>query len=128
MYHTAIMRPALSEKARNVICNTMILLVTDLIYVKTSRFLEKIRALVEPSNKILVALVDGFSGGSGALSLRDEATPIIKGSIEQIVERIQGTGCNPIQVVALNQSALLPAIAVSSLLGLPIRSGIIRFL
>jgi hypothetical protein len=104
----------------------MILLVTDLVYPKTSRFIDKVRTLVGPSDQIVVAVAEGFPGVSVELPAKHNAVPVIKGPISCITEQVKAFRCSEIQVVALNQSALLPAMAISNLLGLPIRGGIIE--
>jgi ATP-grasp domain len=108
----------------------LVVLVTDRIYVKTRRHLEKIRDCAGEQSSISLACVSGFPDGIDIESVRDLVSEVIDGCVQsladQIRERISSSEGRPVSVLALNQSSILPAIAIRRLLGLPSRQGFIE--
>ncbi|HLG55529.1 MAG TPA: ATP-grasp domain-containing protein [Vicinamibacterales bacterium] len=102
----------------------MIVLVTDRIYVKTRRLLAKL-VRAGDSAPIVLARVSGFPDGLPIDELRSLVSQTLDGSVEEIANQI-GMVCGArdlVRIVALNESAILPALALQRLLGLPERTG-----
>ncbi len=106
-----------------------VVLVTDRIYAKTRRHLEKIRTCIGERASVSLACVSGFPDGLNIESVRDLVSNIIDGSVECLAKQICpciDADDRPLSVLALNQSSILPAIALRRLLGLSRRSGFIE--
>lgn len=104
-------------------------LVTDQIYLKTLRHLEKVKTCLTEQDRLFLARVRGFSEGLDAGILRDLNIGVQDGSVREIADAVLRSGeATPAStlVLALNQSAVLPAIALGRLLDLPVRSGYVE--
>src|SRR5271156_1893544 len=106
-----------------------IVLVTDRIYSKTRRHLKKIRKCIGEHASLSLACVSGFPRGLNIESVEDLVSDVIDGCVtrlaDQIRLRIDSEDRLP-SVLALNQSSILPALAVQRSLGLPLRNGFIE--
>ena len=109
----------------------LVVLVTDQIYVKTRRYLQKIKDCLDGHTSLCLAHVEGFSKGLSYASVRKFVTEqhVIYGTIEYLAERIlqlARSESSELFVLALNQSSILPAMALRQLLHLPLRPGFIE--
>ena len=107
-----------------------VFLVSDQIYVKTQRYVEKLRQFLNDGDSLRVAIVQGFSGEKiNKESSRKLGVDIITGDIGVLVDQIRAL-CKPshatLFLVALNQSGVLPTIALLRELGLPFRRGFVE--
>jgi hypothetical protein len=106
-----------------------VVLITDKIYVKTRRYLEKIRRLVGAERRVILAGISGFPRGLEIQTVRDLVSSVIEGSVDRLAHHLRALSSSDgqaVSIVALNQSALLPAIAVQRLIGAPPRPGIVE--
>jgi len=100
----------------------VIVIVTDKIYPKTARLIQKVRELATGGERIALATIGQENRQANVLSEKIDA--IFIGNIGQLVEGILAEAVKDIHVVALNESALLPALALARALGLPSRPGV----
>jgi hypothetical protein len=108
-----------------------VLLVTDAIYPKTKRHIEKIRTLIG-SDRLFVLLIR--DKGDFCLRMHCGCLGDLDVSIEEVdsIESLHRflasdpTLADEIAVLALNQSALLPGLAVSAVLRRSLRPGILE--
>lgn len=106
----------------------LVILVTDRIYAKTRRHLTKVRECIGERAPVSLARVSGFPDGLDIEFVRDLVSDVMDGCV-QIADRILlsiDSTDRPLYVLALNQSSILPAIAIRSLLGVPSRPGFIE--
>lgn len=104
----------------------LIVLVSDSIYVKTRRFADKIRELVGPGTDLHLAIVDGFDPGLPAKATSEYAAKVMDGTIAKLADQIrllEKERGRSATIVALNQSAILPGIALRRVLGRPYAGG-----
>ncbi len=107
--------------------DALVVLVTDRIYAKTARFITKLRGLMAGEGRLLLAIVDGFGEGPAIGDVCDDAPEVIAGSIPDLADTIlrsRGPAATPPCIVALNQSAVLPGLALRLALGLGPRPGL----
>jgi hypothetical protein len=108
--------------------SSLVVLVTDRIYAKTRRHLQKVKLCVGEQCTLYLACVSGFPKGLEINLVRDLVSGVIEGSVHDLATSITSNiGCvTPPIILALNQSAILPALALQRLLSLPLRSGFIE--
>src|SRR5579864_2191283 len=109
----------------------LVFLVTDQIYVKTRRYLQKVTDCLDEHTSLYLAHVEGFYRGLSYASVRKFVNQqnILYGTVEHLAERIAKlarSGSFELFLLALNQSSILPAMALRRLLGLPLRPGFIE--
>src|SRR6266852_750492 len=105
---------------------TEVVLVTDKIYIKTRRYLEKIRACTGGGTSVTLAQVSGFSAGLPINSVSDCVSDAMDGSVTDLSDRIRTRlkdKSSSVSILALNESAILPAIAIRRLLGISSATG-----
>ncbi len=71
--------------------NPLVVLITDQIYTKTLRYLQKIRMCVGSQASIYLACVSGFSNGLDIQFVRDLVPEerVILGSVEYLADRVR---------------------------------------
>jgi hypothetical protein len=102
-----------------------VVLVTDRIYSKTRRHLQKLRVCAGPKSKLLLACVDKFPTGLPVGYICDFVDETVQGSVPELVKLLSESS-DKLYIVALNQSAILPALALQSGLGQVKRSGFLE--
>ena len=102
----------------------LVLLVVDRIYKKTTRHLQKLQKFLSEEDRLVVAVVAGFS---------EEERPILSVEVivgtPEVIADVAGRLCpknGRMVVVAMNESGLVPALAVQLLLGQSRRAGILE--
>jgi hypothetical protein len=105
-----------------------VVLVSDKVYLKTRRYLDKLRSLVEPTSAIILACVDGFGTGLDVSVVSDLTHSVITGNIQQLSEKIIALEVifgQEVAIIALNQSSVLTTAAIRRILGRPERPSIV---
>lgn len=90
-------------------------LVTDQIYPKTSRHLEKLKRCVDGS-EIVVCCVEGFGAGLPDSAIAEHDVKVWRAPVERLARDIKSAAGEDAAVVALNQSGVLPGEAIRKLL------------
>jgi hypothetical protein len=95
-----------------------VVLITDRIYKKTARYVQKIRLLINKETPVQIAWIDSSSNVPNIAPI--EGANVIRGNLAAITAWVKhqiDCGKSEVHLLALNQSALLPALAVKRLLG-----------
>lgn len=100
-----------------------VVLVSDQVYLKTLRHIEKVRACA-PQSRIILAIAAGYVPQDFPRLARDLNVRVEVGDIAHLAQVLAAESGHLPKIVALNQSAILPALALRRALGLPMRSGV----
>lgn len=102
-----------------------VFLIVDQVYPKTLRHLEKLRRCIGPLPEVVLAEIEGFDEGLSLSTVEGHVDKSIRASVKgvaQIINRLRTRKrARTCHIVALNQSAILPAEAVRALTGSPVR-------
>lgn len=107
----------------------IVFLVTDRVYKKTRRYIEKIRRCAGDTASINLVLVSGFPQGICVSTVSDCVSTIFEGTVQEIAQyigRAVGQRNVKVAILALNESSILPAIAIRRNLGIESPSGYIE--
>jgi hypothetical protein len=122
--HGLAVRPAQSDPAPK----QLVMLLMDKVYPKTRRYVTKIRSCIESNTPIALACVRGYSESLQFDTALDCVDDVTVGTVYELADWVrtkeeQGTH---VSVVALNQSSVLPNLALHRLLKRLERRGLIE--
>lgn len=108
--------------------NEIVMLLIDKVYPKTRRYVTKIRSCTESNTVVVLACVRGFSESLELDAVRDCVDDATVGTVQELADWVrtkEESGAH-VSVVALNQSSVLPSVALHRLLQRPRRHGLIE--
>lgn len=106
----------------------LVMLLMDKVYPKTRRYVEKVRSCTARKTSVVLACVSGFSDTLELGTVHDCVDEVIVGGVYELADRVRAKEEDGLRVslVALNQSSVLPSVALHRLLGRPERHGLIE--